>query len=58
MASLPLVLYFSVIKRTSYPKAASSENLISGLYGAVCALESYLPEPIGTSLIAELEPRT
>jgi len=56
MASIPIVLYFSVIKRASYPRAAAADNLLSKTYGAVCTLESYLPEPLGTALIAELEP--
>jgi SAM-dependent methyltransferase len=56
MASIPIVLYFSVIRRASYPRAAAADNLLSRAYGAVCALESYVPEPFGTALIAELEP--
>jgi SAM-dependent methyltransferase len=56
MASIPIVMYFSVIKRASYPRAGAADNLLSKTYGAVCTLESYVPEPLGTALIAELEP--
>jgi len=56
MASIPIVLYFSVLSRRSYPMAAAADNFVSRAYGFVCSLETRIPEPIGTSLIAELEP--
>jgi len=58
MASIPIVLCYSVLRKAAYPKVAASENLISRIYGAVCSLEARIPEPLGTSLIAELEPRS
>jgi 2-polyprenyl-3-methyl-5-hydroxy-6-metoxy-1,4-benzoquinol methylase len=56
MASIPIAWYFSRWRRTPYPIAGRS-SLAGSIYGAVCAIESHLPEPIGTSLIAELSPR-
>jgi SAM-dependent methyltransferase len=57
MASIPIVLYFSVYRRSGYPKAAAADNLLSRAYGAVCDAESYLPEPLGTAIVTELVPR-
>ncbi len=57
MASIPIVLYFSVLTKSGYPRAAASDTLLAKAYGAVCQIESYLSEPIGTSIIAELTPR-
>jgi 2-polyprenyl-3-methyl-5-hydroxy-6-metoxy-1,4-benzoquinol methylase len=56
MASIPIAFYFSRWKRKSYP-LGGSRSLIGDAYGAVCAAESYLQEPIGTSLVVELLPR-
>jgi 2-polyprenyl-3-methyl-5-hydroxy-6-metoxy-1,4-benzoquinol methylase len=58
MASIPIVLYFSVLRRSSYPRAAAAENMLSKAYGTVCRIESYISEPIGTSCIVEMEPRS
>jgi SAM-dependent methyltransferase len=57
LASIPIVLYFSVYKRSGYPRAAIGETPLSRAYGAVCDFESYLSEPLGTSIITELVPR-
>ncbi len=56
MASIPIVLYFSVWRRSSYPRAAASDSMLARAYGLVCNLESYVPEPIGTSIVVHLEP--
>lgn len=58
MASIPIVLYYSVLKRSSYPRSGAADNVLSKAYGAICDFESFISEPIGTSLIAELQPRT
>ncbi len=55
-ASIPIALYFSRWKRISYPMGAST-SLAGTVYGAICAAESRLPMPIGTSLVVELTPR-
>lgn len=56
MASIPIAWYFSVFKKRGYPLRLGYSPL-GAIYGKVCALESYVPEPIGTSLIARLAPR-
>jgi len=58
MASIPIVLYYSVLRKSAYPEIAASDNLISDAYGVICSIETRIPEPIGTSVIAELEPRS
>ncbi len=55
-ASIPIAFYFSRWKRKPYPIGAT-RSLAGTIYGNVCALESRIPEPLGTSLIAELIPR-
>jgi len=57
MASIPIVFYFSVYKRSGYPSAAASDNLLSKAYGSVCDFESHFSEPLGTAIVAELLPR-
>jgi len=57
MASIPIAWYFSVWRRQGYPFGIGRSPLAS-VYGTICALESYIPEPIGTSLIARLAPRS
>src|ERR1700676_3268078 len=56
LASIPIAWYFSRYRRRPYPMAATRSK-VGSLYGAVCWLESFIPEPIGTSLIALLTPR-
>jgi SAM-dependent methyltransferase len=56
MASIPIAFYFSRWKRQPYPVGAT-KSLVGNAYAAVCAIESRIPEPIGTSLIVELTPR-
>jgi SAM-dependent methyltransferase len=58
MASIPIALWFSRWKRIPYPVGeAGQRSLLHEAYGAVCAIEGRLPEPIGTSIIVEVEPR-
>ncbi len=56
MASIPIALYYSRLARKPYP-AGATRSLVGQLYGTVCSLESYLPEPIGTSIVVQLKPR-
>lgn len=56
MASIPIAWYFSRVRRKPYPISAT-RSLGGTVYGAICKLESFIPEPVGTSLIAELTPR-
>jgi SAM-dependent methyltransferase len=56
MASIPIAWYFSRWRRIAYP-LGSVRSPLGAAYAAVCAAESYLREPIGTSLIARLRPR-
>jgi SAM-dependent methyltransferase len=56
MASIPIAFYFSRWRRKPYPMGAT-RSFVGEAYGRVCALESYLWEPIGTSLIAEIVPK-
>ncbi|HZO94970.1 MAG TPA: methyltransferase domain-containing protein [Candidatus Baltobacteraceae bacterium] len=55
-ASIPIAWYFSRFRRAPYPTGAVGSPL-GRAYAAVCAAESFIPEPIGTSLIALLRPR-
>ncbi|MGD1067922.1 MAG: methyltransferase domain-containing protein, partial [Vulcanimicrobiaceae bacterium] len=48
MASIPIAWYFSRWRRMPYPLGAARSPL-GAAYGAVCALEARVPEPIGTS---------
>lgn len=56
MASIPIAFYFSRWRRQPYPVGAT-RSFVGNAYAAVCAIESWIPEPIGTSLIVELSPR-
>jgi 2-polyprenyl-3-methyl-5-hydroxy-6-metoxy-1,4-benzoquinol methylase len=56
LASIPIAFYFSRYKRVPYPMGAT-KSLAGTIYANVCALESRLPMPIGTSLVVELLPR-
>ena len=57
MFSIPIVLWFSRWKRIPYPIGAGSQGSLGRAYAAICRAESYVPEPIGSSLIALLRPR-
>lgn len=57
MLSIPIVAYYSVWKRRPYPPVGASEAPLSRAYGFVCDVESYLNEPLGTAILAELTPR-
>jgi len=54
MVSIPIVAYYSVWKRRPYPPVGASEAPLSRAYGMVCDVESYLNEPLGTAILAEL----
>ena len=56
MASIPIAWYFSRWRRIAYP-LGSVRSPLGAAYAAVCEAESYLREPIGTSLIARLRPQ-
>lgn len=56
LASIPIAFYFSRWKRRPYPMG-TKQSMARSLYGQVCAIESRLPMPIGTSLVVELIPR-
>ncbi|MBC5809773.1 MAG: class I SAM-dependent methyltransferase [Candidatus Eremiobacteraeota bacterium] len=57
MASIPIVWWFSVKQRSEYPAAGANESLVAKMYGAVCMAETYVVPPIGTSLLALIEPK-
>lgn len=57
MASIPIAYYYSRLRRVPYPMGATSNSPLGTVYAKVCALESHIPEPLGTSLIAEMEAR-
>jgi SAM-dependent methyltransferase len=56
MASIPIVWYYSRWRRQPYPLGAT-RSLVGAAYARMCAVESFLAEPVGTSLIARLTPR-
>jgi 2-polyprenyl-3-methyl-5-hydroxy-6-metoxy-1,4-benzoquinol methylase len=56
MISIPIVWYFSRWRRIAYPTSAT-RSVAGSVYGALCLAETYIREPIGTSLIAQLTPR-
>lgn len=56
-AFVPLVLWFSKWRKEAYPVEASAEGWKGRVLAAICAVESRIPFPLGTSVIAELEPR-
>jgi len=59
MLSIPIVLYFSKLRRKPYPATASRNGSIaSKAYGAICSAESFVSEPTGTSIIALLALRS
>jgi 2-polyprenyl-3-methyl-5-hydroxy-6-metoxy-1,4-benzoquinol methylase len=57
LASIPIAFYFSRYKRIAYPIGAT-RSFVGDVYGRVCELESRLPVPLGTSLVAEITPRS
>jgi SAM-dependent methyltransferase len=58
MASIPIALWFSRLRRIPYPVGdGTSRSFLQKVYGTVCAAESFIAEPIGTSIIVELSPR-
>jgi len=56
MASIPIAFYYSRWRRKPYP-IGTTRSLIGDAYAAVCKAESYLSEPVGTSIIVEVTPR-
>jgi SAM-dependent methyltransferase len=56
MASIPIAWYFSKMRRIAYPVAAT-RSALGAIYAKMCHLESFVPEPIGTSLVARLRAR-
>jgi SAM-dependent methyltransferase len=50
MLSIPLVLWFSRWRRRRYPVGAAG-GWLGKAYAALCAAESYVPEPVGTSIL-------
>ena len=57
MLSIPLVLWFSRWRRQPYPVRAGSTGWLGKAYALMCGAESYLPEPIGTSITLLARPR-
>jgi SAM-dependent methyltransferase len=56
MASIPIAWYFSKMRRQAYP-GVGTRSMLGSVYATVCHLESFISEPIGTSLVARLRPR-
>jgi SAM-dependent methyltransferase len=57
MASIPIALVFSRWLRRAYPVRTGSSGIIGRAYGAVCAIESRVPEPTGTSITLLARPK-
>lgn len=55
--SIPIVLLFSKILRRDYPRNRGGNGFIDRVYGAICDFEVTAIFPIGTSLLADVEPR-
>ncbi|HEX3463533.1 MAG TPA: methyltransferase domain-containing protein [Candidatus Elarobacter sp.] len=55
-ASIPIVWYFSRLRRLPYPMAVA-KTAAGAAYGTICHVETYLWEPVGTSLLAQIVPR-
>lgn len=54
--SIPIVLYFSKLRRAPYPIGTASSGMINELYGWLCDAETNWRPPLGTSLLALVRP--
>jgi SAM-dependent methyltransferase len=54
---IPLALWFSKWRKKPYPVESSTRGFKALVLGTLCAVEGRVPLPLGTSVIAELEPR-
>jgi 2-polyprenyl-3-methyl-5-hydroxy-6-metoxy-1,4-benzoquinol methylase len=54
---IPLALWFSKWRKRPYPVETSAGGFKGRIVGALCTLERVVPFPLGTSVIAELEPK-
>lgn len=57
-AFIPIVLWFSVLRRRDYPKSETQTGVAAKVLGAICRLEEWVAFPLGTSLICELRKKT
>jgi len=51
---IPVALWFSRLSKKPYPVAAASGGLMHALMSWVCGLESHVPMPMGTSVLARV----
>jgi 2-polyprenyl-3-methyl-5-hydroxy-6-metoxy-1,4-benzoquinol methylase len=56
MLSIPLVLWFSRWRRKPYPLQTGSTGALGRLYARLCAAETHVPEPIGSSILLLARP--
>jgi SAM-dependent methyltransferase len=54
---IPLALWFSKWRKKPYPVESSAQGFKGRLLAVLCAMEGRIPFPLGTSVIAELEPK-
>lgn len=54
---LPITAYYSRFRRRPYPIGAAGGGAVSRAFRAVCAFESRVPAPLGTSLVCLAWPR-
>ena len=57
LSFIPITLWFSKWRKRPYPVETSSAGIVGRLVSLLCAIEGRIPLPLGTSLVAELEPR-
>lgn len=53
-ALIPIALWFSKLSKKPYPVAAASEGVMNSMMRAICGIESRLPMPAGTSVLARI----
>ena len=51
---IPIALWFSKLSKRPYPVATASHGLMNAAMNAVCTIESWLPLPMGTSVLARI----
>lgn len=51
---IPIVYWFSVSQRKSYPYSAASNGLPSKILSGLCSAEEQVPLPLGTSVMAQV----
>jgi 2-polyprenyl-3-methyl-5-hydroxy-6-metoxy-1,4-benzoquinol methylase len=57
LSFIPIVYWFSVLKRKPYPFGGADSGLGSVLMASCCKIETHIPFFIGTSLLARIRPK-